>query len=172
MGEEMDFGGMHFPNTGCHVPDTILQYWNIIEMMNIWASVSTFIQLFLVFCLSAFFSNNGLHNLAYASLISNSHTKLGIISRGVPGLATDFPGWIDRQLYGGSNFNFVFLKLQLMYKFGIVKRIFYWFLALKSVCWHCSNAFYYFPFYSEVFLSQVLCMTILSSQLFLTGLSL
>ena len=38
-----------------------------------------------------FFSNTGLDNLPWTSFILDPHTKLRIICKGVPGLATDIP---------------------------------------------------------------------------------
>ena len=60
--------------------------------------------------------------------LADSHTMIRIISRSVPGLATDSPHsiwghrWITCLLYGGPLSGLCFLNWQLICKFGVVER--------------------------------------------------
>ena len=66
------------------------------------------------FCPWTFFLNNGLDDIQWISFIFKLHTKFGIISRRVPGLAIGSPGgiwvhgWIICLLYDGLHFGLCF----------------------------------------------------------------
>ena len=74
--------------------------------------VSIFIRPPRIFMSREFLFENGLDKLSSALFLSNLHTKLRIINRGVRGLGTDSPcgvwsrGWITLFLYDGSRLGF------------------------------------------------------------------
>ena len=108
----MTCGGLPFPGTGCPAPGVgnIYLVWHdlcIGYCFCISASQGCF-------CPQKVFSKNWLDRLTRTSFIIYLYTKLTIISKGVPGLATDSPcgvwgrGWTTCLLYDDPLLGFRF----------------------------------------------------------------
>ena len=127
MGKGMAYGGLPFLDTGCPVPDAYIYYEP--NMINVWDTFSTFIHLPWMFTPTDNHLNNGLDNAEWASFNSDLQTKLGIISRGVPGFATGSPysvwgrEWTTCLLYDGPLSGLCFSKITVGMQCGMVERI-------------------------------------------------
>ena len=134
------------------------------DTINVWVSVSTYILLPWLFLPTGnSFSNNGLGNIQWTSLISNLYTEFIIISREVSGFANGPPydvggnEWTICQLYDGLFWG-VFFKWHLVCNFGTGKIIFHF----LSKCFFCSEVLWSFVcnfssihFYSEIFFTAI-----------------
>ena len=128
----------------------------VLMSLCVCVSVSTFIHFPWMFSpTDTIFFYNGLDNTEWASFISDLHTKLRTIGRGIPGFAIASPcgawgcGWTICLLYDGPFAGGWFLKKwQLVCKFGIVERILFilfWSSSCLSVFLHYLSFACHFP---------------------------
>ena len=87
-------GGLPFPDIGCPVPNVYIYYVpNMVNVCLVFLHLSTTLGCFRP---RTFFSNKRLDKTEWAAFISDLHTKLRIISRGVP----DYADWFSLQRMG------------------------------------------------------------------------
>ena len=153
-GEGMACDGLPFPGTGCPVPGVGNDYFCMKWLMygKLLLHLATSIG---SFCPSTFFSNKELDNLPWTSFIWDTQTKLRVISRGVPGLITDFPcvwgrGWTTCPQYGSPLSGLCF-KWELVCKFVTLMTNFL--LIFLLFVHYPSFAYYFFPL--KCFNSQI-----------------